>query len=261
MPSKPSRPSTPARIPTTKKEGGELIEFPVQLLGPVDVDGEGSENGEENYQISPIQRNSLACRSELRLLAGAPGIPHGARNPNGQSRNQKCETETQAGGRRQLGHLLGDNDLKRVHRTEGGSHCRGAEAHRDSNHGRKPELTHQEQEHRHEGDQLLLHLHHYPAQAEGDPGNRDDQQSAAAHPLSQPPDYPAQGAGSLHYREGATNQENQRDDRGRIDDSARDCHYGLEGTHRMLRHPGVGAGEYDTPAGDGILPPLKLSCG
>ncbi len=162
---------------------------------------------------------------------------------------------------RQLGDFLGDAHLERIDEAERRADRRGAGTHGHRDEGAESEALGEQQEDRHEGDQLLLHLDEDAAQAEGHAGNRDHEEAASRESRDQPVDQLRQRTGPLDHREGSAHEKDVEHDGGGISHTARNPDQRLEGPDRAGLHPFVGPGHDDVPAGGRILAAFELSGG
>ena len=193
------------------------------------------------------RRHPLPPRRGLRGDTGSAG--HGTsypaiQSPRAGSRKATRKPNPEAGWK--LGDLLGDDDLKRVDRAERGAHGGRAQAHGHRGDRGEAQLAHQQEKHRDEGNQLLLHLHHDPAQSERHARHRNHQNARVpCSRRTRPFTRRQERAGALHHGEAAPDQKNQRDHRRGIDDSLGDGDDGLEGPDRLRLHAWIGAGNDD----------------
>ena len=187
---------------------------------------------------------------------GALGVEHRAGEPDGEGGNQERHPELPAGNQLQVGHLLGDPDLKGIDGAEGGTDQRGAQAHRDGHQGREAEPPGEEEEDGNESDQLLFHLDQHAAGREREAGEGDDQQTSAGERADHGVHQPRQRAGPLDDRERPADQEDVEDDQAGVEHPLGDRGERIHGVDGRRRDRGVAARDDEAPAGDGVFAAL-----
>ena len=201
---------------------------------------------------STAPSTSGAVRARTACGQGCPD-PDRDRHPE--------EDGAEAGGReqREAREFLCDLRLERIDRAEGGADRRRRRGYSDGGHRVEPQSARHEQQHRHQGDDLFLHLHQHPGQPEEETGDRNDQPGAVRQPADQELDDAAKGAGPVHDRERAAHQEDEGDYHRRRLDAARNRRHGVERPDRCRGQGMVGAGDGHLAAGGRILPAVELA--
>ena len=138
-----------------------------------------------------------------------------------------------AGDRRQLGQLHRDAGLERIGRAERAADHRRAGAHRDHGDGVDAEAAAEQQQHRHERDDLLLHVLERAHRREEERDDRNREETAAAEARRRaPPTSARERAEPIDHHPRAAHEQDDGDDVGRFDESARQRDHGRERTDR-----------------------------
>ncbi len=194
----------------------------------------------------------------LRRDARPSREAHCPRDPDEPRHRERHRAQLPAAQELEAGHLLRDADLERVDRTERRADGRRAEADRHRDQGVEAEPAHEQQEHRNERDQLLLHLDQDPAPCEGEPHDRNHPEPPAGQPVRQPVDQLGEGAGPLHHRERPADEEHVEDDRRRVGHALGNGDQRIEGADRAGGHGVIGPGHHHLALRHRVLAPVVL---
>src|SRR5262249_27663049 len=74
----------------------ELVEFPVEALDAVDVDGEGGDDREQDDRVAPARSAVVVGVVTDRGGAGAGCVPHGAPDPEAEGWQKKGQAKAEA---------------------------------------------------------------------------------------------------------------------------------------------------------------------
>src|SRR5436189_85093 len=117
----------------------------------------------------------------------------------------------------------------------------------------------QQQHHRHERDDLLLHVVEHPAERERERSHGHDQRVGVPEAPHQPVHALPQRAGLVDHGERAADQEHEEDHGGRVGHAPWDRDERLERSHGARCHGVIGARDYDPAAGRGVVPAVVLT--
>ena len=201
----------------------------------------------------------VSCGCDFRRGPRALRMPHRPPRPDRDSRDQHRHAEPEARKQRQLRHFLRDTDAERIDRAERDPDGGRADAHRRGSDRIVAGAAHQQQQHRHQRDDLFPHAFHRPAGRERHATDRHDEIRAMAQHLHQPGHALIEGAGVFDNAEGAADEEDEKDHRRGVGHPLRQGHQRGERSNRALRNSVERAGNDDPPPGRRIIPPLELA--
>jgi len=191
--------------------------------------------------------------------ASSKGVPPCPPDPAADRHRQHGQSKHRSGEQREASELLRDLDLEWIDRAERRPHRSGADADRDRRQRVEPETAGDEEQDRHECDDLLRHVLERTERRERQRHDRNDQRLTILQTANEPRDRLPQCTGLIDDRECAADKKHEKDDRTGGGKALRNCYQRLKEADRRAGDVMVGSRHDDRASGHRIIAAIVLT--